>query len=154
IGEIQRLSGPPRVASHQTKTTTPIAATPARRRVIGGGESRSVSSDGFEVGSATIYLGAAVASAGYTLTSTRAFFAPLSGSVGSAGLSQPMPTVENWFGCSDPNFLTIASFTELARFSDSSWTMLFGTWPRIEASVCPSMTMRAAPYWPASLPTS
>ena len=65
-----------------------------------------------------------------------------------------MPAVENWFGCSDGNFLTIASFTELARFSDSSCTRLFGTCPLIEPSVCPSMTMRAAPYCPASLPTS
>ena len=65
-----------------------------------------------------------------------------------------MPAVANWFGWSVGNFLTSASFTEFARFSDSSCTRLFGTWPRIEASVWPSITMRAAPYWPASLPTS
>ena len=49
---------------------------------------------------------------------------------------------------------TSASFTALARLSDSSCTRLFGTWPFIEPSVCPSMTMRAAPNWPASLPIS
>ena len=38
-----------------------------------------------------------------------------------------MPAVENWFGCSDGNFRTIASFTAFARFSDSSCTRLFGT---------------------------
>ena len=65
-----------------------------------------------------------------------------------------MPAVENWFGCSDGNFRTIASFTEFARFSDSSCTRLFGTDAFIDPSVCPSITMRAAPYWPASLPIS
>src|SRR5207249_2762208 len=96
IGEMNRSSDPrPEVASHQSSTMTPIAPTPMTRRVIGGGESRSVRSDGLDGDSAGIYLGAAVASAGYTLISTRRFFAPLSGSDESAGRSHPMPAVEN-----------------------------------------------------------
>ena len=44
-----------------------------------------------------------------------------------------MPAVENWFGCSDGNLRSTASFTALARFSDSSCTTLLGTEDRIEA---------------------
>src|SRR4029077_5921006 len=129
IGEMNRSSDPsPLVASHQTTTTSATAPAPTSRSCGGGGASRSVKSGSFAE-SAAIYFGAAVASAGYTFTSTRRFLAPFSGSDGSAGLSQPSPVVENWFGCSDGNFLTSASFTELARFSDSSWTRLFGTVP-------------------------
>src|SRR5213593_3663382 len=130
MGEMKRSSDPrPLVASHQSSTTTPIAPMPTSRRVIGGGESRSVRSDGLPApgarrgvddDSAGIYLGAAVASAGYTLISTRRFFALLSGSDESAGRSHPMPAVENWFGCSDGNLRTSACFTEFARFADSS----------------------------------
>jgi hypothetical protein len=49
--------------------------------------------------------------------------------------------------------LKIASLTEFARLSDSSCTRLLGTDDRIDPSVCPSITIRAAPNWPASLPT-
>src|SRR5439155_292265 len=42
-----------------------------------------------------IYLGADVASAGYTLISTRRFFALFSGSAGSNGRSHPIPADAN-----------------------------------------------------------
>ena len=62
-GDISRSSGPPPLVTiHQTSSTNPIAPTPTRRRVIGGGENRSVRSEG--VDSRGIYLEAAVASAG------------------------------------------------------------------------------------------
>ncbi len=62
-GEISRSSDPrPDVANHQISTMTPIAATPTRRRVIGGGAARMSSSDGCE--SVGIYLVAGAASAG------------------------------------------------------------------------------------------
>src|SRR5262249_22502026 len=151
-GEIHRSSEPrPDVAIHHTSTMTPTAPTPTRRRVMRGGDSRSVKSERF--GGPGIYL-AGAASAGYTFTSTRRFLALLSGSAGSAGRAHPIPAVENWFGWSDGYFRRIDSFTEFARFSDSSCTRLLGTDVRIEPSVCPSITMRAAPYWPASVPTS
>ena len=34
--------------------------------------------------------------------------------------SMPMPAAENWFGCKRREFFTIASFTALARFVESS----------------------------------
>ena len=48
IGETKRSSDPeasPLVASHHSRTMTPIATAPASRRVIGDGESRIVSSE-------------------------------------------------------------------------------------------------------------
>src|SRR5262249_61474856 len=95
---------------------------------------------------------AGVASAGYTFTSTRRFFAWFSGSEGSAGRSQPMPAVENWFGCSVGNLRMTASFTELARLSDSSCTTLLGTDAFIEPSLSPSMTTPPPPHSPPTCP--
>ena len=66
----------PLVANHRTSSTTPTAPAPTRRRTRRGAASRSVNSGGVAVSSADgIYFGAAVASAGYTFTSTRRFLA-------------------------------------------------------------------------------
>ena len=91
---MSRFSAPiPVVASHQSRTTAPRAPAPTRRPVIRGGAIRSANRAGFV--SDDIYFGADVASAGYTLISTRLFFAAFSGSAGSNGRSQPMPAAEN-----------------------------------------------------------
>src|SRR5262249_56342616 len=130
--------------SGERSTTIRSGATPANWRVNRAGASRSVNRECLP-GSVGIYFGAGVASAGYTFTSTRRFLALLSGSDESAGLSHPSPLVENWFGCSDGNFRTIASFTALARFSDSSCPRLFAPVPRIHPPPCPSITPPAPP---------
>ena len=65
-------------------------------------------------------------SAEKTFTSTRRFLAWLSGSFASAGRSQPMPSTVNWLGSRSVNFLSSASLTALARFSDSSLTSVGG----------------------------
>ena len=44
--------------------------------------------------------------------------------------------------------------SEIQLISPEGRSTAVGTVPRIEPSVCPSITIRAAPYWPASLPTS
>ena len=59
-----------------------------------------------------------------TLISTRRFLAWLSGSVGSAGRSQPMPSTLNRLGSRSVYFCSSASLMALARFSDSSLTRL------------------------------
>ena len=93
-GDTRRLSDPsPRVASHHRITSATTAPSPSSQRTFGGGETRSESSGGRD--SRGIYLAAGVASAGYTLTSTRRFFAWFSGSDESAGLSQPTPDAAN-----------------------------------------------------------
>src|SRR5207237_3568836 len=121
-------------------------------RVFGDGGWRSANSDRGD--SRGIYLAAGAAAGGYTFPPTRRFCALWSGSDAAAGRSHRRPAVENWFGCNDENLRRIASFTEFARLSDSSCTRLFGTEAFIVPSVCPSMTMRAAPYCPASFPIS
>ena len=77
------------------------------------------------------------------------------GSSGSAGRSQPMPGGRELVRLQRRELLDQRLLDRvgavLRQLLDQRSS---GTWPFIDASVWPSMTMRAAPYWPASLPTS
>ena len=93
---------PARSSDLQTPGPTWRATTPARRPPVSRGRPAAASSRvgerrsaNSERGSVGIYFVAGAASAGYTFTSTRRFFALLSGSDASAGRSQPRPAVEN-----------------------------------------------------------
>ena len=55
-GEMKRSSDPrPLVASHQRRTIAPMAPAPRRRPVNGGGDRRSVRTDGFDFVSSGIW---------------------------------------------------------------------------------------------------
>ena len=73
-------------------TTSATMPAPSRRRTIRDGETRSANSGGL---ASWRHLLGGRASAGYTLISTRRFFAWFSGSAGSAGWSQPIPALAN-----------------------------------------------------------
>ena len=131
---------------------TAIAPTPTSRRISGGGARRSARSDGLDSGG--IYLRRRrLRRVDLDLHSPVLRVVVRIGRIGRpvpadarrgelVGLKRrelpdDAPPSPSWRGC-----------------SDSSCTRLFGTWPFIDASLWPSITMRAAPYCPASFPTS
>ena len=71
----------------------------------------------------------------------------------SAGRSHPRPSTANR-PASNLYFWMIASLTAVARSRESLRTISGGTAPRIEASVCPSITIRALPNCLASVAAS
>src|SRR5262245_2831232 len=100
-GDTIRVSGvAPYVITNHTSTATPTPTAPSSRFTSGRCSARSVKNRlGWGWGwGATATAGSVIdyfASSGYTLISTRRFFALLFGSAGSAGTSHPLPTVVN-----------------------------------------------------------